>query len=225
MALFIKAGFWQLGRADEKQALLDQYAQGQQQLVDITAQSADKLPRYQRGRISGHYDSSHQVLLDNMPSHSGQAGYRVLTPMETSAGWLLVDRGWLPMGATRSQLPDIKVSDEERTVTGAIDSLPRAGIELDIPPVDASVPWPRVLSFPKQSALEQQLGRKLIPGLLLLDDSLPDGFERIREAHIGLPPERHLAYAVQWFAMAAAALVIFIIISFRTKKATDDSSR
>lgn len=225
LALFIRLGFWQLERADEKQALLDQYAQGHQQLLEITPQNAEHLPRYQHGRISGRYDPAHQILLDNMPSHSGRAGYRVLTPMQTPAGWLLVDRGWLPMGATRSQLPDIRIGDDERTITGSADDLPRAGIELDIPPADASVPWPRVLNFPKQSALEQQLGRKLIPGLLLLDASVPDGYERIWEAHIGLTPERHLAYAVQWFALAAAAVIIFIIISFRTKKATDASSR
>jgi surfeit locus 1 family protein len=91
--------------------------------------------------------------------------------------------------------------------------------------VDANAPWPRVLSFPKQAALEQQLGRKLLPGLLLLDASLPDGYERIWEGHIGLRPERHIGYAVQWFALAAAAAIIFIVTSFRTRKATDDSTR
>jgi surfeit locus 1 family protein len=225
MALFTRLGFWQLDRADQKQALLDEFAQGQEQQVDITPQNAGHLPRYQRGRVTGHYDPAHQILLDNMPSHTGQAGYRVVTPMQTAAGWLLVDRGWLPIGPTRTQLPDISVGDDQRTITGIIDALPRAGIELDIPPVAASVPWPRVLSFPKQSALEQQLGRKLIPGLVLLDGSLPDGYQRIWEAHIGLSPQRHVAYAVQWFAMAVAALAIFIVISFRTRKATDEPPR
>jgi surfeit locus 1 family protein len=193
--------------------------------VAITPQNADSLPRYQRGQVTGRYDPSHQFLLDNMPSHTGQPGYRVLTPLETAAGWLLVDRGWLPIGSTRTQLPDITVTDGERTITGTIDVLPRAGLELDVPPVAANAPWPRVLSFPKQDALEQQLGRKLISGLLLLDASHPDGYERVWEAHLGFKPERHIGYAVQWFALAAAAVIIFIVISFRTKKATDEPSR
>jgi surfeit locus 1 family protein len=224
-ALLMQLGFWQLGRAEQKQTLLNQYTKGQQSQVEISPQNSSALPRYQRGQVTGRYDPSHQILLDNMPSHTGQPGYRVLTPLQTSAGWLLVDRGWLPLGATRSDLPDIAVSDAERTITGIIDELPRAGLELDIPPVDASAPWPRVLSFPKQSALEQQLGRKLISGVLLLDASQPEGYERFWEAHIGLTPERHIGYAVQWFALAAAAVIIFIVISFRTKKATDESSR
>ena len=54
--------------------------------------------------------SSMQVLLDNMPSATGVAGYRVLTPWRLEAGqWLLVDRGWIAMGATREQLPDVRV--------------------------------------------------------------------------------------------------------------------
>ncbi len=225
VAFFIWLGFWQLGRADEKQALLDQYAKAQQTQVEITTQNAANLPRYQRAKVSGHFDPAHQILLDNMPSHTGQPGFRVLTPFETSAGWLLVDRGWLPLGKTRSELPDIPVVNDPRTITGTIDELPRAGIQLAAPPVDPKTPWPRVLSFPEQSALEQQLGHALIPGLLLLDASQPDGYERIWEVHLGFMPERHIGYAVQWFAFAVAAIILFVITSFRTKKATDESPR
>jgi surfeit locus 1 family protein len=225
VAFFIWLGLWQLGRADQKQALLDQYATAQKTQVDITSQNAASLPRYQRARVSGRFDPAHQVLLDNMPSHAGQPGYRVLTPFETSAGWLLVDRGWLPLGSTRTELPDVQVGSEERTVTGTIDDLPRAGLKLATPPVDANAPWPRVLSFPDQSALEQQLGRKVISGVLLLDASQPDGYERIWEAHLGFAPERHIGYAVQWFALALVAVILFVITGFRTQKATDESTR
>lgn len=225
VAFFMWLGFWQLGRADQKQALLDQYATAQKTQVEITPQNAANLPRYQRAQVAGRYDSAHQILLDNMPSHTGQPGYRVLTPFETSVGWLLVDRGWLPLGSTRTQLPDISVGADERTLTGTIDDLPRAGIELAAPAADASAPWPRVLSFPQQAVLEQQLGHKLLSGVLLLDASQPDGYERVWEAHLGFKPERHIGYAVQWFAFAVAAVILFVITGFRTKKATDEPPR
>jgi len=225
VTFFMWLGFWQLSRADQKQALLDRYATGQQTQVEITPQNAASLQRYQRVQVSGRFDPTHQILLDNMPSHAGQPGYRVLTPFETAAGWLLVDRGWIALGSTRSELPDITVGNDPRTLTGTIDDLPRAGIELKSPPVDANAPWPRTLSFPQQPALEQQLGRKLVSGLLLLDASQPDGYERTWEAHLGFRPERHIGYAVQWFAFAIAAVILFVITGFRTKKATDESTR
>lgn len=218
VALFVRLGFWQLDRAEQKQALVSQYEIGQRSQVEIVPQNAASLPRYQRARVSGYYDPAHQILLDNMPSHSGQPGYRVLTPLQTSSGWLLVDRGWLPLGASRTALPDIAVGSEERSITGTTDALPRAGLQLDTPPVDASAPWPRVLSFPQQPTLEQQLKRKLLPGVLLLDPSQPDGYERVWEAHLGFMPQRHIGYAVQWFALAAVAVVIFILLGFRTNK-------
>jgi surfeit locus 1 family protein len=209
MALFGRLGFWQLDRAEQKEELLAQY-------------DADTLARYQRVSVTGRYDPAHQILLDNMPSHAGRPGFRVLTPMQSRAGWVLVDRGWLPLGATRSELPDVSVNDAERNITGTMDALPRAGITLESVPIAADAPWPRVLSFPKQVDLEQQLGYPLIPGVLLLDPSHPDGYERIWEAHLGFKPERHIGYAVQWFALAAAAALIFVLMGFRTKKATDE---
>jgi surfeit locus 1 family protein len=224
MALFTWLGFWQLGRAEEKRALLEQYEIGQRTRLTITPENADSLSRYQRVEVSGLYDSAHQILLDNMPSHAGQPGYRVLTPLQTSAGWVLVDRGWLPLGKTRADLPEIAVSEQERNITGTMDALPRAGLQLEAQSVDAKTPWPRVLSFPQQSSLEQQLGRKVVAGVLLLDASLPDGYERIWEAHLGFMPERHIGYAVQWFAFTVLAAVLFIFMGFRSKKATDERS-
>ncbi len=222
VAFFIWLGTWQLDRAEQKEALLAQYEVGQRTRVAITSANADQLSRYQRVSVTGRYDSTRQILLDNMPSHAGRPGFRVLTPMQTPAGWLLVDRGWLPLGATRAELPDISVGETERNITGTMDALPRAGLQLESVPIAANAPWPRVLSFPAQDAVEQQLGHKLIPGVLLLDPSHPEGYERIWEAHLGFKPERHIGYAVQWFALAAAAVIIFILMGFRTKKATDE---
>jgi surfeit locus 1 family protein len=221
-AFFCWLGSWQLGRAEQKEELLAQYEAGQKTQIAISSENADKLTRYQRVSVAGRYDPAHQILLDNMPSHAGRPGFRVLTPMQSSAGWLLVDRGWLPLGATRAELPNVSVPADDRNITGTMDSLPRAGITLESAPVPAETPWPRVLSFPTQADLEQQLGHKLIPGVLLLDPSQPDGYERVWEAHLGFRPERHIGYAVQWFALAAVAVIIFILLGFRTKKATDE---
>jgi surfeit locus 1 family protein len=222
VAFFCWLGSWQLGRAEQKEELLAQYEAGQQTQVAISSENAGRLKRYHRVSVAGRYDPAHQILLDNMPSHAGRPGFRVLTPMQSSAGWLLVDRGWLPLGATRAELPNVAVPADDRNITGTMDSLPRAGITLESAPVAAETPWPRVLSFPTQADLEQQLGHKLIPGVLLLDPSQPDGYERVWEAHLGFKPERHIGYAVQWFALAAAAVIIFILMGFRTKKATDE---
>ena len=56
--------------------------------------------QYARVRATGRYDAAHQLLVRNRPLE-GQVGYYVLTPLVTDAGpALLVDRGWVPAGAT-----------------------------------------------------------------------------------------------------------------------------
>jgi surfeit locus 1 family protein len=216
IALFMRLGFWQLHRAEEKQALLTQYSVGAQSTMELSATSVSSLPTFQHVYTRGHFDPAHQLLLDNMPSQHGQAGYRVVTPFELEqGGWILVDRGWIQMGATRQALPDVSVGSELRNIAGRFDALPRAGIDLANPAVDRSAPWPRVMSFPQHDPVEGALGHRLLPGLILLDADQPNGYERVWQAHFSFGPERHIAYAVQWFAFAVAAAIVYVIVSLR----------
>lgn len=220
VGLFARLGFWQLHRADEKQALADLYAAGQHSTVDLSAAVAGTLPRYQQVRAHGHYDPVHQILLDNMPSERGQPGYRVVTPFELEqGGTVLVDRGWLALGATRDALPDVTVPADPRTLIGRLDILPRAGVVLGNADEMPAGGWPRVMNFPQHAAVEKALGRPLLEGLILLDPAQPNGYERAAQMYFDsgseFGPQRHLAYAVQWFAMAAAAVVIYLILGFR----------
>jgi surfeit locus 1 family protein len=208
---------WQLHRAEEKQALLTQFESGQTTTEALSPDNIDRLPRYQRVELRGHYDGEHQILLDNMPSQQGQAGYRVLTPLALEqGGWLLVDRGWLPLGATRSQLPDAKVGDGERAIVGLLDELPQPGVRLgDNPVADPAAAWPRVLSFPRYEEVLHALNRPLQRRIVLLDAAQPDGYERVWQAHFGFGPERHIGYAAQWFFLAVAVVVIYLMMSFK----------
>jgi surfeit locus 1 family protein len=219
-ALFVRLGLWQVHRAEEKQALLDQYAAGQA-VVDLTSATPqppalETLPRYQQVRVRGHYAGARQILLDNMPApQGGWPGYRVLTPFELErGGWLLVDRGWVPIGRTRAELPDLVVGEDARTIVGRLDTLPRAGLQLE-QPADTNATWPKVMSFPPQAALEGALGRKLVPGRLVLDPDQGDGYQRIAQAPVAFGPGRHIGYAVQWFALAAAVAVIYIVTALK----------
>jgi len=210
-------GTWQLGRAREKQALIDAFDRGQQTSVELGSRNVDALPRYQHVTVRGHFDPSRQVLLDNMPSSAGLAGYRVLTPFVRpgSAKLLLVDRGWLPLGLSREKLPDVPVTDEPRETGGRLDQLPVPGVRIGAADVPGDRHWPRVLFFPRVADLEQALGAPVESRIVLLDADRPDGYERVWRPALEFPPERHLGYAVQWFALAVVAFVIFVSLSLQ----------
>jgi surfeit locus 1 family protein len=217
VGIFVRLGLWQLHRADEKKALVAQYEAGQRSTVDLSG--AGSITRYQKVRARGRYDAGHQVLLDNMPSAMGGAGYRVLTPFELEqGGWWLVDRGWVAPGRTRADLPGIDVRGEVRTIHGQTDRLPEPGVRLASAPASGGERWPRVMNFPDRSTLERELGRPIAPLIVKLDASEPDGYERVWREPVVAGSGRHLGYAVQWFAFAATAVILFFIVSFRTKR-------
>jgi surfeit locus 1 family protein len=160
-----------------------------------------------------------------MPSQAGRPGYRVLTPLrrEGNETLLLVDRGWVPLGDSRAVLPAIPVSAAQRAVSGRLDTLPEPGVRVGAAGVPGDRDWPRVLNFPRQQDLEQALGERVESRIVLLDPAAADGYERAWRPAMRFGPERHLGYAIQWYALALAVLVAFIALSLRRRDGAADT--
>lgn len=204
-------GRWQLERMREKQVLFDAFSAGTDETLQLSMVSPGAASRYRHVSATGRYDNAHQVLLDNM-THAGRAGFQVLTPFVMDGGrTVLVNRGWVPLGATREQLPDIELAENDRTVAGRLGALPAVGIELAAP---ATGSWPRLVSYPRMEELAALLQRPLYPAVVLLDPDQPDGFLREWQP-AAFAPERHLAYAITWFALASTLLVIYVVTNLR----------
>lgn len=219
IAAAVSLGRWQLHRAQEKRALYAAFAAGTGTLRDLGADTP-ALPRYQHVRATGHYDPDHQVLIDNMSNAEDQPGYYVITPFELAGGGrLLVNRGWVALGPSRAIKPRVEVSASPREIQGRTDHLPRAGLQIGRR-APLSPPYPVVANFPTReeiAALMHERRWSDAAELVLLDPTQPDGY--VREWHPpGLPPMRHIAYAVQWFGLAAAAAVIFVVGNWRRRR-------
>ncbi len=72
-----------------------------------------------------------------------------------------------------------------------------------------------VLQYPTADGLAALLGEPVLDYQLLLDAGMPDGFVREWRAP-GVAPERHLAYAGQWLALAIGAVGAAVVMTFRT---------
>jgi cytochrome oxidase assembly protein ShyY1 len=217
-ALFIVLGRWQWQRGEYRSAQWASFASTDTAPRDADATQIGTLPRFTRIRLRGRFDGEHQFLLDNI-SEGGRAGYYVVTPLLTEAGpAVLVNRGWLPGTGYRERLPDVTVPADPtpRTITGRIGALPAAGIAAGrMPPADG--PWPRVASFPDEAQLAAALPYPVARGIVLLDDA-PGEPELVRNWRPpGLDPNRHYAYAVQWWAFAVLAVVLLAALNFRRK--------
>ena len=215
IALLISLGRWQLRRADEKRALFDSFAAGADATQAIDLQTPH-LRRYQHVEATGHYDQTRQVLIDNMVD-AERAGYFVITPFALAGGgWVLVNRGWVPLGASRAERPAIPVSGDTRRVRGRADNMPSPGIQMGTKAVLAP-PYPVVAAFPSRSEIARLLGESSwtsATDLVLLDAGEPDGYVRDWSPP-GFPPMRHIGYAVQWFALALTLFILWVVTNLK----------
>jgi surfeit locus 1 family protein len=217
-------GTWQLRRADEKRDWQERLQRGAATTQLLTAGNASTMPLLQQVAVQGRYDSACQVLLDNMPApQSGKPGFLVLTPLRMGDGSLvLVNRGWAALGRTRQALPDVGVDSSERSVRGLVAELPQPGLRMGSAEV-AAVTWPKVLNFPTMEQLRALYGPRLLPRIVLLDIGEPDGLLR-DWSHVGgdrFGPDRHLAYAVQWFGLALTLVVIYLVLGYTRAQRSD----
>lgn len=214
----LRLALWQLERADTKARWLTQYSERQQ----LGPQPLNQLLRLEDAAnfsvsLSGTIDNHRPILLDNRIIDR-VAGYHLLSPMKTDDGhWVLVNRGWLPRGLDRNQLPDIPIIDGNITVDGHTYLYSERTFTLADD--DLSNPqWPLLIQKVETEALSEALGVELAPfeirvaanSTLEAEAQLPRIWQDNR-----LGPERHYGYAFQWFAMAIAAFIFFLVASLR----------
>lgn len=220
LALLLGAGFWQLGRAQDKRDLqVEQAYRSVKEPLVITPRLTDDARierlRNRRAVATGHYRGDRQYLLDNR-THRQVAGYHVLTPLRLEDGrvHVLVNRGWVPTGPDRARLPDVAVSGDRLRETGTIVAPPSPGLSLGATGFDAPG-WPRVIQQVDMARIAEQLGSPVLPFVLRLSPDSSHGYIREWQVRTGLSPERHVGYAVQWFALAAALVVLCAWVAVR----------
>ena len=218
LPLLTALGFWQLDRAKETQAYLDSLEAGRQATpVNLNAQLPDYPDIHHRvASAHGRYDSAHQFLLDNQ-THKGRVGYHVLTPLRLREREfaVLVDRGWVRAPFDRQTLPSVAVPETERRVQGVVDKGPSVGIRLG----DAyrgKGAWPRRIGYVDFAYIAEALPYRVAPYLIRLDRRAEEGFLRVPPKP-AMGPERNVGYAAQWFAMASAVAIIYILVNLKRR--------
>lgn len=217
--LFIKFGFWQHNKAEQKRMLQDMYDQALlAEPVTLPLQYADLQSwRYKQVTVTGTYQPQYQILLDNQVEQE-RAGYHVITPLQikSSEKYVLVDRGWILANPDRSLLPNIETPVGEQQIVGSLWLPPEKFYSLEHKDAaDAGAAWQTVWQNMDMARYQQSVPVEVLPLVIRLDaKSEAGGYLRAWPR----PAERittHIGYAYQWFGFAVAALLIWIFTGFK----------
>lgn len=223
---FLALGYWQLERADEKRRLQTEYdSRAAQAPVPVGAQRrpAEAL-RFHRVEASGRYQPAYQFLLDNRV-HRGVAGYHVITPLKIEGGEtrVLVNRGWIAPGPDRQQLPEVETPGARVRITGV------ATVPQDAPLLLGALPendWEPVWQRLDLERYARLVPFPIQPVVVLLDPESPGGGFTRAWSRLDAGIAVHKGYAFQWFALAAAALVIYGVLMRRSvRRGPRDAAR
>lgn len=219
---FSGMGYWQLQRKAEKEALFEQFESAP---VLGIGQALEQGERFARVEGWGSFDADRHFLLDNRMLN-GRPGVHVLTPFTLGDGQVvLVNRGWLPMPLDRRSLPEVPTSARARTINGRLNLLESGGPRLGEPDRPVAHQWPQLVTWLEREALGGALGMELPPWIVQLDADAEGGFDGRQWKAATMPPATHGAYAVQWFALAAAAVIIWLTLGYRRAAGRPEETR
>lgn len=221
-ALSIALGNWQRDRAIDKsvrhQVLDERMAKP---VVTLGAQDA-AMPslEWRRVRVRGEFLPHKTILLDNR-TYAHRVGYEVLTPLVIAGTnkHVLVDRGWVALGASRADLPEIRTPRGEVELQGVAIAPSEKAFELK-PVAPEGAVWQNLV----WSRYVAASGLDLQPIVLAQASGTDDGLIRHWE-----PPmagaEKHRMYMLQWYSFAVLAVVLYFILNIKKVEQVVPSAR
>lgn len=211
IALFVTAGNWQRGRMHQKDAWAEQLAAAEAAPTVALPQGVTDWEawRYRSVEVVGTFDAGRQILVDNKV-HQGRAGYHVVTPLTLADGRaVLVDRGWVPAGRTRADVPAVPVPTGEAVVRGRLNLPPQGYVELGRTAPERGV-WQNL--DPQRFA--EATGLPVLPVVIEATHGGGEGFARAWPRP-DTGSGKHRIYMMQWYAFAALAAGLWAWFAWR----------
>ena len=212
--ILLSLGIWQLNRAEEKKQLERQWL-SQQSLppVNFAERVVSTEPSFRRVYASGQFIAENYWLLENQIVN-GQLGYQVIMIFQSHDQHLLVDRGWVAGSPLRDFVPEFDTPNGTTQISGAL-VYPSDSKLIREAEVSAKV-WPHKILEVDIPVMASQVKIPLYEKLLKIDSDSPAALD-VTWRPYNMSATKHIGYAVQWFLMAAALILLFIFSSTNIK--------
>ena len=208
----ISLGLWQIERANEKKAIISNY---DKLLVStpIALQKELPLENWQPIETVGAYQDL--VIYEDNAINSGKAGFKVYHLFQNGYGtFIFVHRGFIERNLIKNNLPRIDTPLRKKNIKGTALFKQNNTFVKNIEESDI-----RIIQEFNTSVLIERFpilkDRYLHPFLFNLDVRDADKFQPI-EKPVNMTATKHIGYAIQWFGLCAA-LIILTIYAYRRK--------
>jgi surfeit locus 1 family protein len=215
--LLLGLGTWQVQRLGWKERLIAQRhaAVTAAPIALPTSLAAAQGLEYRHVAATGTFLNDRELFL-GATDEDGHAGYHVITPLKLADGdVLLVDRGFIP---ENRKAPASRAQGERTgtvTVTGLIRLAPTAKPAWFLPANSVERNywiWVDIPAMAKAARLEHVLPFYIDADATPNPGGLPIGGQTRLEL-----PNNHLQYAITWYALAVALVVIYILFIRRRR--------
>ncbi|KGG89698.1 SURF1 family protein [Comamonas thiooxydans] len=229
VAVTASLGFWQLGRAAQKQAVFDAITRQQALAPWHNAQLAAEVPLASESigqaqqatllhrpvQLQGQWLAEQTIFLDNRQMQ-GRAGFYVLTPFRLSAPHghrvVVVQRGWAPRNfMDRALLPEVQTPSGLVSIEGRLEAPPSRLMELEAAHggADPDEQKSRIRQNADIALWAQQGGLPLLALSVVQSGSASEGLLR-DWPQINAGVQKHYGYAFQWFGLSVLVVLLYV---------------
>ena len=208
----ISLGLWQIERANEKKVIISNY---DKLLVStpIALQKEQPLENWQPIETVGAYQDL--VIYEDNAINSGKAGFKIYHLFQNGDGtFIFIHRGFIERNLIKNNLPRIDTPVGKKNIKGTTLFKQNNTFVKNIEESDI-----RIIQEFNTSVLIERFpilkDRYLHPFLFNLDVRDADKFQPI-EKPVNMTATKHIGYAIQWFGLCAA-LIILTIYAYRRK--------
>lgn len=194
VGLCVKAGFWQLDRAHQKEELIRVLTVGESLLTsgsDMLSQQVESGTH--QVQLTVYRDTATPLrFLDNR-IQDRVAGYEVFTEATSSDGSVrvLVNLGWVPGPKRRDELPTIEIP--------TVFELKGLWVPITDSYLMSESDTETLGDAQRVQSLTDLIKTNLLSGMVLAEGLLPRNANGPKPR---LGPETHYGYAIQWFLLA-----------------------
>ncbi len=208
----ISLGFWQLDRAEEKREIIANYDELlTSEPINLNVKTIYK--NWQPITTIGRFKDI--VIFEDNAILSGRAGFKIYHLFENGDGsYVFVHRGFIERNMVKNNLPLINTPKGKQSLEGSVLIKEDNSFVQDIEESDARI----VQEFNIERLINKfpiLKDRYLHPFLFNLDIRDNKKFLAI-EKPVNMAASKHIGYAIQWFGLCIA-LIILTIYAFRRK--------